>query len=78
MQVGEAPYTNYGLSEAELDAAMRQLTQGSPRLWLLLSEADFWDARGLIPAWCEAHARRLSIQTFPYVELRLYDLADGR
>lgn len=78
LQVGEAPYTNYGLSEAELDAAMRQLTQGSPRLWLLLSEADFWDARGLIPAWCEAYARRLSAQTFPYVELRLYDLADGR
>jgi 4-amino-4-deoxy-L-arabinose transferase-like glycosyltransferase len=78
LPVAEAPYTNYGLSEAELDAAMRQLTQGSPRLWLLLSEADFWDASGLIPAWCEAHARRLSIQTFPYVELRLYDLADGR
>lgn len=74
----EAPYTNYGLSEAELDAAMRQLTHGSPRLWLLLSEADFWDARGLIPAWCEAHASRLSAQTFPYVELRLYELSSGR
>jgi len=78
MAVAEAPYTNYGLGEAELDAAMRRLTQGAPRLWLLLSEADFWDARGLIPAWCEAHARRLSAQTFPYVELRLYDLADSR
>jgi len=75
LQVIEAPYTNYGLSETELDVAMRQLTRGAPRLWLLLSEADFWDARGLIPAWCEAHARRLSSQTFPYVELRLYALS---
>jgi mannosyltransferase len=78
IQVVEAPYTNYGLSEAELDAAMRQLTQGAPRLWLVLSEADFWDTRGLIPAWCEAHARSLSSQTFPYVELRLYELSSGR
>jgi mannosyltransferase len=46
-----------GSTTAEaVDALMRERTAGYDALWLVLSEAEMWDSRGMTLAWLEAHA----------------------
>lgn len=42
-------------SEA-VDALMRERTAGHDVVWLVLSEPEMWDLRGMTVAWLEAHA----------------------
>ena len=73
VRTAEPPYTR-DMSAAQVDTAMRSLAAGSTRVWLYLSEADFWDERGLIAAWLERNAVRRCGQEFAYIEVRCYDL----
>jgi len=47
----EGPYTNHGMSPSEVAQYMELSTRGYDRVWLVLSEAEMWDARGLTEAW---------------------------
>ncbi|MBN1641857.1 MAG: glycosyltransferase family 39 protein [Anaerolineae bacterium] len=48
--------TDAATSEATVDALMRERTRGREVVWLVLSEPEMWDARGMTVAWLEAHA----------------------
>ena len=65
------PYTR-GMTAAQVDEKMRGLTAGSSTVWLFLSEQDFWDPDGLIPAWFERNAVRRCQAQFAYIDVRCY------
>jgi len=73
----EPPYTNDGGKESDVYRDLATRLAGAKEVWLVLSEADFWDQRGLVLAWFEQQGRRLYQASFPYVEVRQY-LLPGR
>jgi len=48
--------TDASTTEQAVDTLMRERTAGHDVLWLVLSEAEMWDPRGMTLAWVEAHA----------------------
>ena len=73
----EGPYTNWGSSPAEVDAYLRQATAGHARVWLLLSEAAMWDARGLTTEWFQAHGRQLRQVALNRVKVTQWEIEAG-
>lgn len=69
----EPPYTR-GMSASDVDRTMRGLIPGGERVWLFLSEADFWDPDGLITAWFASNGVRACQAGFAYIEVRCYDM----
>ena len=55
----EGPYTNAGMTEADVGAQLEGLQDIHTRLWLLESEAEMWDQHGLTRAWLDANWRLL-------------------
>jgi len=70
----EAPYTNDGMTEGEVSLYLRSRLVGKGRAWLLLSEAEMWDARGLTAAWFRGNTRLLQEWHLARVDLYLYEL----
>ncbi len=70
----DGPYTNHGMSAAELDEVLRQATAGLPAVWLIASETPLWDARGLTEAWFQAHGRPTARAEFVRVTVTRYEL----
>ena len=72
------PYTNYGepdvQARAGVDAQMQAATAGSTTVWVMLSEAEMWDARRLMDEWLNAHGRVVEQVDFPGVGVRRYVL----
>jgi len=72
----EGLWTNNGFSlavaELEVDRTMQAMTAGHDRVWLLSSEADLWDKRGLMNAWLDEHLVRTISAEFNRAEVRLY------
>jgi len=54
---GDAPFTNGGLSAEEVGARLARLTMGYPAAWLIESEGEMWDRRGLVAAWLSEHGQ---------------------
>jgi mannosyltransferase len=52
----DGPYTNNGMSEADLDAEMTRGTGDARAVWLVASEAPMWDERNLTEAWLSERA----------------------
>ncbi|MGQ9583964.1 MAG: glycosyltransferase family 39 protein [Anaerolineae bacterium] len=73
----EAPYTNHGQSAEEVGQQMEELTQGYERVWLVLSEAEMWDRRGLTRRWLDEHGQVVGARAFARVEVIGYDLGDA-
>lgn len=65
----EAPYANREPDAAHLPAALQAIAAGYEGLWLIESEADFYDRQGLIRGWLatagqlqdQAHFTRVSV-----------------
>ncbi len=68
----EAPYTNYGMSEAQVDAYLRRQIGHRERVWLVLSEEAMWDSRGLAPRWFEENYEPVLAGRFTRVSILLY------
>jgi hypothetical protein len=66
--------TDASTPEADVDALMRQRTQGHDVVWLVLSEAEMWDARGMTVAWLEAHGHMEERRDWTRVSLIRYRL----
>lgn len=49
----EAPYTNWGMTPKQVDNYLKRHTGHYRRVWLVLSEAEMWDSRGLVEKWFE-------------------------
>jgi 4-amino-4-deoxy-L-arabinose transferase-like glycosyltransferase len=75
-QAAEGPYTNYGNPPGETDAYLEEITAGHPHVWLVLSEAAMWDARGLTLAWFREHAQLEEERAFNRVTVSRWDLSE--
>jgi mannosyltransferase len=76
-QAAEGPYTNYGNPPEETAAYLEGITSGYERVWLVLSESEMWDARGLTPAWFQAYGRLVEEVVLNRVTVSCWDL-NGR
>lgn len=70
----DVPYTNDGDSAEEVAAEMAHLTAGRNAVWLVSSEAELWDRRGLVVAWLEAHTTPTDVADFVRVRVARYAL----
>jgi len=70
----DGPYTNHGMSAAELDALMTRATAHLSAVWLIASEAPMWDERGLTEAWLDAHGTITHRAAFARVTVTRYQL----
>ena len=77
----QGPYTNYGENDPEarkaVDDYLRSYTQNVDEVWVMLSEAEMWDARRLTDEWLETNGTREEAVDFPGVQVRRYRLDDG-
>ena len=72
-------YTNGGMGQDAAHSAMERLTAETDTAWLIATEVDMWDERGLVQAWLEqngsladqAHFVGVSVYQFnlPWTEL---------
>ncbi len=70
-----APAPGNGMPESDVDFYMRTNTSGHENVWLVLSESEMWDPRGLIRAWMDAHAvNPPQEQIFAHVSVHRYRL----
>ncbi|MBC7224409.1 MAG: glycosyltransferase family 39 protein [Anaerolineae bacterium] len=72
----EGPYTNYGQPPEEVARHLDGLTAGYRRVWLVLSEPEMWDRRGLTRRWLEEHGQVVARQSFARVEVICYHLGE--
>jgi mannosyltransferase len=70
----EPPYTNAGATPEQVDTEMRRRLAGQRGVWLVSSEEEFWDQRGLVRAWLETHGERLGDHHFTRVNVTYYRL----
>ncbi|MFN3706099.1 MAG: glycosyltransferase family 39 protein [Thermoflexales bacterium] len=71
-QIIEAPFTNHGLSAAEVWGQLEVRLSGARRFWLYETEPSMWDARGLVRQWADRHARLTLRCDFRGVAVGLY------
>lgn len=70
----DGPYTNRGMSEAEVAAWMARGIGDAKAVWLIASEVPMWDARGLTEQWLEAHGTAELREEFTRVTVTRYVL----
>ncbi len=70
----DGPYTNHGMSAAELAAVMTGATAGVSAVWLIATEMPMWDSRGLTEAWLKAHGQATHQAEFARVAVTRYQL----
>ena len=66
-------FTNYGMSDAEVDAQMRAMVAGRRTVWLVASEMEMWDSHLQVWKWLESHARRTDTVVLAQVTLYRYE-----
>ena len=70
-------YTNHGMDEGTAFSAMERLTAGSEIVWLIATEVEMWDARGLVKGWLERNASLLDEAHFVGVSVYRFQLGEG-
>jgi len=68
--------TDQDTSPATVDAEMRSRVAGYDAVWLVLSEPEMWDRRGLTVAWLDAHAQVEMRADFARVSVIKYRFVD--
>jgi mannosyltransferase len=66
-------FTNYGMSDADVDAQMWAMVAGRKTVWLVASEMEMWDRNLQVWKWLESHARRADSVEFTLVTLYQYE-----
>jgi mannosyltransferase len=72
-QIIEAPYTNYGMSEEEVEATLLPAIGTASRVWLYETEPAMWDQRGVVRSWFDAALTLLNRREFRGVSVGLYE-----
>jgi mannosyltransferase len=67
-----APDGSYLMSEQEAAFRMQEMTAGHDVIWLVATEVEMWDERGLVRAWLEANAQRTDEAHFMRVDVYRY------
>jgi uncharacterized membrane protein len=70
----DGPFTNAGQSEADAASQIASGVVGAPAVWLVASESDLWDRRGLAQQWLEHHGAATDQAAFPLVTVTRYRL----
>ena len=70
--------TNEQTTQASVDTLMRQRTAGYEVVWLVLSEPEMWDQRGMTVAWLDAYAQADVRADFARVSVIRYRIAQER
>lgn len=70
----DGPYTNHGMSEAEVADRLARATAGARAVWLIASEVPLWDQRGLTEKWLAGHAAATHHAEFARVAVTRYEL----
>jgi uncharacterized membrane protein len=71
-----SPNTNSGLTPEEVDQRLAEDLGDAQSVWLVWSEAELWDERGLVVAWLESRGRRSDKASFTRVNVTRYTLRD--
>jgi mannosyltransferase len=69
----DGPYTNNGLSPEDVDLYLNRVTANHPTVWLVSSEPEAWDQRGLTRAWLDKHGELTDSVAFARVSLFRYE-----
>jgi hypothetical protein len=70
----DGPYTNQGMTEPELHDWMAQGLDAAPAAWLVASETEMWDERGLTERWLADHGTVTDRAEFARVTVSRYEL----
>ncbi len=70
----EAPYANRQPDASLVPRRLEELTRGFAGVWLVESEAAFYDREGLIHAWFDAHAELVDEAHFTHADAYYYRL----
>jgi mannosyltransferase len=70
----DAPYTNRGMTADEVARVMEEAVATRREVWLVVSESELWDSRGLVEEWFEGHGELLTQRSFARVQVYLYRL----
>lgn len=70
----DAPYANRPADAALLPERLQKATAGVNGVWLIESEAEFYDAQGLLRQWLETNATRIDAASFTRVTVTHYRL----
>lgn len=73
----DPPYTNGGLDQEGVAEEMEKITAGQEMVWLLVSEGELWDSRGLVREWLEENGTLIEQAEFARVEICRYSLGRG-
>jgi len=65
-------YTNSGNSEEQVSEELRREMGDAPAVWLLASEEEMWDRRGLVRQWLANHGAVTDQQDFARVQVVRY------
>ncbi len=71
-----APDGSYLMSEQEAARRMQEMTAGYDAIWLVATEMEMWDERGLVQAWLEANGERVNEAHFMRVDTYQYFFAE--
>jgi hypothetical protein len=66
-------FTNYGMSDADVDAQMHAMVASRKVVWLVASEMEMWDQNLQVWHWFESHARRTDTVVLTQVTLYRYE-----
>lgn len=69
-----SPDGSYSMGEQDVAWQMERVTAGYRTVWLVASEMEMWDARGLVKAWLDANAQLVEAAEFRYVSVYRYVL----
>ena len=65
-------YTNRDMTPEQVAEQMTDLAEGYDTIWLLKSEAEMWDERGLVEDWLKTHRHLTDSADFQRVSLYRY------
>jgi len=66
------PDGSYLMSEQSAGLSMQEMTEEYGSVWLIATETEMWDDRGLVQAWLEKHRQRVDESTFMRVSTYRY------
>jgi hypothetical protein len=71
----DAPFTNAGASEEDVDTALTDATRDHRAVWLVSSEPELWDSSGRVLSWLQAHGALTDQARFVRVQVARYALS---
>jgi len=67
------PYANRAQRMIDVEGELRQVVGDSRRVWLVESEPNLWDSRGLTRQWLADQSQNITTWSFHLVTLTLFD-----